>query len=173
MLFSFATCYLTDYYIYQPIYRRLVTESSTNTKPIHVSPEHRLYAAMMGSFGIPVGLFIFAWTAEFKLHWIAPIIAAVPFAWGNLNIFNASAMYLADVYGAQYGASAMAANGMVRYTMGAVFPLFTVQMYTRLGIGWATSLLGFLSILMLPIPFVFFKFGPSIRRKSHYETAKV
>lgn len=45
-------------------------------------------------------------------------------------------------------------------------------MYETLGIGWATSLLGFISIAMLPIPFVFFKFGPKIRAKSGYDTVK-
>jgi hypothetical protein len=36
-------------------------------------------------------------------------------------------LYLADVYGATNGASAIAANGIARYVLGAVFPLFTVQ----------------------------------------------
>lgn len=30
-------------------------------------------------------------------------------------------------YGPMNGASAMAANGIFRYTLGAIFPLFTVQ----------------------------------------------
>lgn len=30
----------------------------------------------------------------------------------------------------------------------------------------ATSLLGFICILLLPIPFVFYRFGPYIRSKS-------
>jgi len=34
---------------------------------------------------------------------------------------------MTDVYGALNGASAIAANGILRYTLGAVFPLFTVQ----------------------------------------------
>ena len=46
----------------------------------------------------------------------------------------------------------MAANGLMRYTMGAVFPLFSFQMYESLGIAWATSLLGFIAVLMMPIP---------------------
>ena len=44
--------------------------------------------------------------------------------------------------------------------------------YNKLGIAWATSLLGFLSLLMLPIPWVLFRYGPSIRAKSKYETVK-
>ena len=40
---------------------------------------------------------------------------------------------MTDVYGALNGASALAANGIFRYTLGAVFPLFTVQcMYSVL-----------------------------------------
>jgi len=42
--------------------------------------------------------------------------------------------------------------------------------YKALGIDWATSLLGFVSIALLPIPWVLFKFGPKIRAKSKYET---
>jgi hypothetical protein len=42
--------------------------------------------------------------------------------------------------------------------------------YEALGIGWATSLLGFLSVAMLAIPFVFYKFGPAIRKRSKYPT---
>jgi hypothetical protein len=81
----------------------------------------------------------------------------------------------------------MAANGVSRYTLSAVFPLFAVQsehgllihefaicvadllaVYRALGVGWATSLLGFMALFMLPIPWVFFKWGPAIRRKSKY-----
>ena len=52
-----------------------------------VAPEHRLYAAMLGSFGVPLGLFWFAWTARSEVHWISPILAAIPFGWGNLMVF--------------------------------------------------------------------------------------
>ena len=157
-----------------------------------VAPEHRLYAAMMGSFGLPVSLFWFAWTSRPEVHWISPVLATVPFGWGNLCVFTSAALYLVDVYGPLNGASALAANGLVRYIAGAAFPLFTVQsescifedflkdqhadsvvsVYGRLGIAWATSLLGFLSLTMLPIPWILFKFGPQIRKKSNFDTIK-
>ena len=92
-----------------------------------VAPEHRLYAAMIGSFGLPIGLFWFAWTARSDVHWISPILATIPFGWGNICVFCAAALYLLDVYGPLNGASALAANGLVRYVAGAAFPLFTVQ----------------------------------------------
>lgn len=52
-----------------------------------VAPEHRLYPAMLGSVSLPIGLFWFAWTARSDVHWISPVIASVPFAWGNYLIF--------------------------------------------------------------------------------------
>jgi len=42
--------------------------------------------------------------------------------------------------------------------------------YHKLGIAWATSLLGFVAVALLPVPWVLFGFGKRIRRKSGYET---
>ena len=36
--------------------------------------EHRLVPALFGAFGPPIGLFLFAWTANPKIHWIASVI---------------------------------------------------------------------------------------------------
>jgi hypothetical protein len=35
-------------------------------------------------------------------------------------------LYLTNVYGAKYAASALAANGLLRYIVGGSFPLFTI-----------------------------------------------
>ena len=64
--------------------------------------------------------------------------------------------------------TALAANGAFRYLLGAVFPLFTIQMYEKLGIHWAGSVFGFLSLALLPIPFILFKFGPRLRQNSRF-----
>ncbi|KAE8838398.1 hypothetical protein PTNB73_03586 [Pyrenophora teres f. teres] len=158
---------MTAITIDRTIYQKKYREATTSNKS-HVDPEHRLYSAMVGCWGILVGLFWFGWCADQGVHWGPTLVGAVPFAWGNICVFTSSALYLTDVYGPMNGASAMAANGIARYTLSAVFPLFTVQMYEALGIGWATSLLGFLALVMIPIPFLFFKYGPIIRAKSKY-----
>jgi hypothetical protein len=41
-------------------------------------------------------------------------------------------------------------------------------MYNRLGYPWASSLLAFLTLAMLPFPYLFFKYGKSIRARSSY-----
>ncbi|CUS15359.1 unnamed protein product [Tuber aestivum] len=136
------------------------------------APEHRLYASMLGSLGIPISLFWFSWSIRKDVHWISPILAGIPFGWGNLCLFLGTTNYLIELYQDLNGASAMAANGLLRYTFGAVFPLFALPMYEALGIQWAGSLLGFISLLLLPVPWVLFKWGDMIRAKSHYPVAK-
>ncbi|EMD60232.1 hypothetical protein COCSADRAFT_40663 [Bipolaris sorokiniana ND90Pr] len=135
-----------------------------------VAPEHRLYAAMFGSFLLPVGLFWFAWTPRESVHWIVPVLAGVPFGWGTLAVFLASVTYLMDTYQATNGASAIAANGFLRFILGAIFPLFTIQMYENLGIHWAGSIFAFISLVLIPVPWVFFWKGKDLRKRSSYET---
>ncbi|UPX20159.1 uncharacterized protein EKO05_0010400 [Ascochyta rabiei] len=161
VLIGGATGLLIDHKMYQPQYRAALARGEKNA-----APEHRLYNAMMGSWGIVIGLFWVGWSAGKGAHWAIVLVGSVPFAWGNLCVFTSASLYMTDVYGPLNGASAMAANGIFRYALGAAFPLFTVQMYSGLGIAWATSLLGFLSVLMLPIPWVFYKWGPKIRGRS-------
>lgn len=150
------------------IYRRKVLERRATGDMTPLPPEERLYAAMLGSFLLPISLFWFGWTARADVHWISPILATIPFGMGNLLVFCSSILYLIDTYGPRSGASAAAANGVLRYVIGAVFPLFAVQMYRALGVGWATSLLSFVTVALLPIPWVLWKWGPRIRRRSSY-----
>jgi len=85
------TAIVVNRLFYHPQYLRSHQEGRNGA----VAPEHRLYVAMMGSIGLPIGLFWFAWTARADIHWISPILATVPFAWGNLSVFTAAALYLA------------------------------------------------------------------------------
>lgn len=82
-ILAVATCYVSDRYMYQPRVRQSYAEGKKGI----VAPEYRLYPAMMGSFGLPIALFWFAWTAKSDVSWASPAVAGVPFAWGNLCIF--------------------------------------------------------------------------------------
>jgi len=155
---------LVDHLVYRKKTLRKQAQGDFSPLP----PEERLWSAMLGSFLLPIGLFWFAWSAKKEVHWISPILATIPFAIGNMLVFCSCILYLIDTYGPLTGASAAAANGFLRYVIGAVFPLFTVQMYRGLGVAWATSLLGFVTIALLPIPWVLYKFGPRIRQRSAY-----
>jgi hypothetical protein len=87
-------------------------------------PEHRLYSAMIDSFGLPIGLFWFAWSSKTSVSWASPVIAIVPYAWGNLYVFVATAQYAADPYHGSVVASASNAMTLARYGFAGPFPLF-------------------------------------------------
>ncbi|KAL3459670.1 putative MFS polyamine transporter [Aspergillus heterothallicus] len=132
------------------------------------APEHRLYIGMVGSVFLPAGLFWYAWEAHSDGHWAALVASGIFLGIGAFAILLSSILYMVDVYRSGSVASALAANGLVRYVFGAVFPLFTIQMYQNLGVHWASSVFAFLSLVQLPIPWMLFRFGPKLREKSKF-----
>lgn len=162
-LIGFVTIVVCDVCFYRPQVAR--------HPPHQVPPEYRLFPAMIGSLLAPVGIFWFGWTARPGISWASPAVAIMPFAWGNICLFVSTTQYLVDTYHGSTVASAMSANSLARYGLAGAFPLFTIQMYQNLGVGWATSLLGFIAVALLPVPWSLYKFGKTIRARSRYETA--
>jgi DHA1 family multidrug resistance protein-like MFS transporter len=130
-----------------------------------IKPEKRLPPAMVGAFCIPICLFWFGWTSRPSVHWIVPIIGSGFFTIGAFLLFNSVLNYLGDAY-PEYAASVLAGNDFMRSSFGAGFPLFASAMYNNLGVGWASSTLGFLSIAFIPIPFALYFYGEKIRHAS-------
>lgn len=131
-----------------------------------VCPEDFLLACKIGSLALPVALFWQAWTARPDVHWMAPIAAGVPFGFGLILIFFSCIMYFSASYPPLCVASCMAANNMLRYVMSSVFPLFTVQMYQKMKIKWASTLFALICIVMVPIPWIFERWGKNLRNRS-------
>lgn len=132
-----------------------------------VKPEMRLPLMIFGGCLLPVGLFWFAWTSNPHISWPSMSAASILIGWGMYTIFIQCFSYLIDVY-TEVANSALAANGVVRSFFGAGFPLFATAMYHRLGVPWATSLLAFIGILLIPVPVTFFIYGEKIRGMSGY-----
>lgn len=130
-------------------------------------PETRLVPTMVGGFAVPIGLFWFAWTNGTNVHWIVSIIAGAPFGFGMVLVFLSIMTYLVDAY-TIYAASVLAANSVIRSCFGAGFPLFTTYMYHNLGIHWASCIPAFLAVACMPFPFLFYRYGPQIRRRCKY-----
>ena len=164
-----------------------------------VAPEYRLYTALVGCWLVPIGLFVsarypssarslpwgccsecamifltnaqwYAWTPRQSVHWIVPVLAGFPFGWGTLANFLSCMTYIVETYGPANSASAVASNGVLRFSLGAIFPLFIFQVYQNVGIHWAGSIFAFISLLFIPVPWVFFVKGKELRRRSHYPT---
>ncbi|KAJ5288899.1 hypothetical protein N7478_001929 [Penicillium angulare] len=131
-------------------------------------PEYRLPVLVIGSFITPIGLFLYGWTAYYGTHWIVPIIGTAFIGAGMVIAFMATTMYLVDAY-TVYSASATAANTILRCLIGALIPLAGPAMFAKLDYGWGNSLLGFLAIAFIPMPFVFYYYGERIRQSKIFK----
>ena len=75
--------------------------------------------------------------------------------------------YLVDAF-TIHAASALAANTVLRSLVGALLPLAGPTMYAKLGLGWGNSLLGFIAVAMLPIPWILLIYGERIRTSPRF-----
>lgn len=145
------------------IYRRL-KKSHNNIG----QPEYRVPLMVPGSCLVPIGLFIYGWTAEYKTQWIGPNIGSAIFAAGTIIGFQCTQVYLIDAY-TRYAASALGAATVLRSLAGFGFPLFAPYMYKALGYGWGNSLLGFIAMgLGIPAPILLWYFGKKLRERSPF-----
>jgi multidrug resistance protein len=127
-------------------------------------PEYRLPPMAWGSPLIPIGLFWYGWTAEKGVHWIVPIIGTGLVGVGLLATFMPVNTYMVDAF-QMYAASALAATTVLRSVVGACLPLAGPKMYDALGLGWGNSLLGFIALIFLPMPFFFERYGEKLRKR--------
>lgn len=120
----------------------------------------------IGAVLTPIGQLAFSWTClPTTIHWAVPIAFGIPFGMGNTLCFIYGLNYLAGAYG-MHAASAMAGNAVMRSLFGGTLPLAGPAMYAKLTPQWAGTFLGLLEVLLVPIPFVFFRYGERIRAKS-------
>lgn len=132
-------------------------------------PEGRLPFAILASALAPISAFWFAWSGTEGVHWIVPVLSGVPFGWSMVTLFVGLLGYLAETY-LEVVASCLASATVMRSLFAFGFPLFTPTMYEDLTPEWAGTLLGCILCLFAPIPFLFYKFGPAIRRRSKFTT---
>ena len=131
-------------------------------------PEFRVPLMIPGALLVPIGLFLYGWTAQAHTHWIVPNIGACIFAAGVIIGFQCIQTYIVDSY-TRFAASAVGAATVLRSLAGFGFPLFAPYMYAKLHYGWGNSLLGFIAIgLGFPAPFLLWKFGEKLRKKSTF-----
>jgi MFS family permease len=153
----------------QKRYARVVKKCNGNAPP-----EARLPPAMIGAVALPIGLFWFAWTNGPEVFWLVSVSAGTFFGFGMVLLYMSLTNYIVDAY-LGYAASALAASTVLRSIAGAVFPLFTANMYESLGIHWASSVPAFLTLIFIPCLVGFYKYGHIIRSKTRFgqEAAKL
>jgi MFS family permease len=153
--------------IINPLQDRAYLRSARKSKDGKPIPEARLYSAIPGSLLFTVGLFWYGWCSYRYLHWILPTIGIALVGLGIYSIYLAVVNYLTDSY-EKYAASALSAASLGRNTFGAFLPLASPALYNNLGFQWASSLLGFIGLVLTLAPIVLFWKGEEIRRRSPF-----
>ncbi|KAI5927664.1 major facilitator superfamily domain-containing protein [Camillea tinctor] len=133
-------------------------------------PEDRLnlIITVPGGLLVPAGLIMYGWTANPNIHWIVPMIGTAILGFGMMAIFNGVQAYLVDCY-PKNAATVTAANAVLRSVLGAVLPLFGLQLYDALGLGWGNTLLGLILFALAPVTWIFAKYGQRIRENPRFQ----
>lgn len=147
------------------VYSLTYVKRKMNARGGNLEPEDRLPLMIFGGCLVPVGLFWYGWTSSPSNPWLSEVCSGVLIGWGMYTIFIQCFVYIVDCY-TEKANSAMAANGVVRSIFGAVFPLFAGYLFHNLGVDWAASLVAFLSLVMVPVPVIFWRYGARIRARS-------
>jgi MFS family permease len=136
-----------------------------NGKP---KPEYRIPPTLLAGCLIPIGLFIYGWTVQYRIQWAVPLLGVVLAGMGICIINISTNLYLVDAF-TVYAASALAASAVLRSIFGATFPLFALQMYDALGLGWGNSLLAFIALAMLAFPPLLYSYGEQLRSHPRFQ----
>ncbi|KAK4166522.1 citrinin biosynthesis cluster MFS transporter mrr1 [Cladorrhinum sp. PSN259] len=151
----------------EPLWRRIINSSPKRDPDTgRASPEATALVMSIGAVLTPIGQLAFSWTCLPKsIHPVIPIAFGIFFGMGNTLSFIYGSNYLAGAYGI-YAASALAGNAVLRSLAGALLPLAGPAMYKAMTPRWAGTFLGLLEVVLIPIPFMFYKYGDRIRNKS-------
>ncbi|EED18790.1 bicyclomycin resistance protein, putative [Talaromyces stipitatus ATCC 10500] len=155
-------CALTINFANQTFYAKAVAKNRGCAVP-----EARLPPMLIGGIFFSAGMFWFGWTAAPRYSWVLPTVAA-GFIGAGFNItFQQCLNFLVDTYG-PFAASAMAGNTFLRSLLACGLPMAARPLFTKLGVGLGSSLLGGLSCLALPVPLIFMKYGIKLRKMSKF-----
>ena len=131
------------------------------------APERRLIPALVVTFFVPVGLFIFGWTTREDIHWIVSCIGIGITMIGIFLIIQCIFLYLPLSY-PQYAASLFAGNDFTRSALAAGSIHFSYPMFHNLGVDKGVTLLAGLTVGCSAGVYVLYFYGEKLRAKSRF-----
>ncbi|PHH85048.1 hypothetical protein CDD83_986 [Cordyceps sp. RAO-2017] len=121
-----------------------------------------------GAVLVPVGLLVYSWTAESRIHWVGPNVGAAIYAAGTIASFQCVQGYTVGSY-SRYAAGAVGVITVLRSLAGFGFPLFAPYMYESLGYGNGGTVLAACAVAIgWPSPALLWLYGAKLRAKSKF-----
>ncbi|KAL2063303.1 hypothetical protein VTL71DRAFT_5108 [Oculimacula yallundae] len=151
--------------------RDLAAIQATHGPDARLPPEKRLWFAMFGAPAVPISLLWMGWTNYPSISYWSGLVSSVLFGYGILCIFISSYQYIIDTY-EMYAASALASLTLIRYVAAGGMTVVGIPFYQNVGVHWTLTILACISALMVPVPYVFYYYGPTIRGWSKYAPNK-
>jgi len=131
------------------------------------APERRLIPALVSTWLLPIGLFIFGWTARESVHWIVPTIGITLFTLGIFIVIQCIFVFLPLTY-PQYAASLFAGNDFVRSALACGAIHFSRPLFGNLGLGRGISILGGLTCGCIVGLYALWYYGATLRARSKF-----
>lgn len=122
--------------------------------PKRPTPDKRFGGLYWTCWMIPLAFLLTATTSYKHVSAAGNLVAEILFACGTLLVFTTFIPFIIEMYTVDAG-SALAAATSARAISAAAFPLFTTQMYHKLGIPGASGIFLGISLLLAPMPWVF------------------
>ncbi|KAJ5085824.1 hypothetical protein N7532_010595 [Penicillium argentinense] len=130
------------------------------------APELRTPSVFPGALLGPLGLFLYGWAAQYRLHWAVVDIGAFIAMLGMQITSMPLQAYVMEAY-PEHTSSAGAASQFARSLTAFLFPLFAPTMYNVLGYGWGNTTVALIGLAVgLPAPLVIWYSGAKLRARA-------
>ncbi|KAF1982190.1 MFS transporter [Aulographum hederae CBS 113979] len=137
-----------------------------------IPPEERLWFVMLGCApAMPISLFWMAWTDYSSISIWSPLLASVLFGYGVIGIFISAYMYIIDSYQI-YAASALTFLAFVRYLVAGGMTVVGIPFYRNVGTHWTLTIMACIGLLLMPVPYALYIWGPKVRKFSKFAVNK-
>ncbi|KAJ7016249.1 major facilitator superfamily domain-containing protein [Mycena alexandri] len=115
-------------------------------------PESRLTETVYTGLLVPLGLFWFGWSAQEKVQFVCPIIATSFLGIAISAAYISIQSYMLDAFASE-AADVLAATTFLRSVFGTILPSPAPPRTPSLALGGGNSMLGFISLVLVPIPY--------------------
>jgi MFS family permease len=150
-------------------------ESARSTKESDAFPieKARLQIGIPATYASAITVITYGWVMQYKTSLAGPLIMLFLVGNATTGAFNVFSTLIVDINLHQPG-TASAANNLARCGMGAAFTAFAQPLVGAIGIGWASTAVAFLWVLMSPCLWAVMIWGPKWRaaKKAKAEQAK-
>ena len=149
-------------YLMDVVYRRKLARNSE----AGIAPEARIPLEFPATVVAALGLFVYGWTAQYHVHWIAVDVGIFVHMIGGQIAGMPTMAYVIDAY-PDHTSSALAATQFLKSLTAFLFPLFAPSFYKAIGYGWGNSVVAFTGLVLgIPGSMIIWKYGAGLRAKA-------